>query len=178
AAAPAAPAKEAAKPEAAAAPAAVPPPAADLAKNLKVMEGKWKCDGKFPESPAGKAHTAKATYETKSDLGGYWYLARYEEKKSKDNPVPYAMATEIGFDPSKGELIRTDVDNIGAVTHLTSKGFDGDKLVWTGESMAGPSKQQFKETQTKKSDKEIDISMELAGADGTFASIGEIVCKK
>ena len=157
---------------------APPPPAADLAKNLKVMEGKWKCEGKFPDSAFGKSHTAKAVVETKSDLNGYFYVARYEEKKAKDNPMPYVMNEVIGFDPSKGELVRTDTDGMGAITHLSSKGWDGDKMVWAGETMAGPQKLGFKETQTKKSDKEVVIAMEMAGPDGVFAPMGELVCKK
>ena len=185
--APAAPAPkkdEAAKPAAPTTPAAPaaaapPPPAPELAKNLKPMEGKWKCEGKFPESAFGKAHTSKAKFEgPKSDLNGYFYAARYEETKGKDNPNPYVMNEVIGFDPSKSELVRTDTDGMGGITHLASKGWDGDKMVWSGETMAGPQKLQFKETQTKKSDKEYVIAMEMAGPDGTFAPLGELDCKK
>ena len=165
-------------PAAAAAPAAAPPPPNEaLAKNLKGMEGKWKCEAKYPDTAFGKAHGAKAEFTMKSDLNGYFYAARYEEKKAKDNPVPYVMAQTIGFDPSKSELVRTDVDGMGAITHLSSKGWDGDKMVWSGETMSGPQKLVFKETMTKKSDKEVSMTMEL-GPDGSPAPLGEIVCKK
>ena len=184
-AAPATPAKDAkgaaAAPAAPAAPAAAavvpPPPNEALAKNLKGMEGKWKCDAKYPDTAFGKAHNAKAEFNMKSDLNGYFYTARYEEKKAKDNPTPYVMAQFIGFDPSKSELVRTDMDGIGAITHLTSKGWEGDKMMWSGETMGGPQKLVFKETMTKKSDKEIAIAMEL-GPEGSAAPLGEIVCKK
>jgi hypothetical protein len=171
-----------AKPDAAVAPAAPanapPPPSPELAKNLKGMEGKWKCDGTFPASQFGVAHKAKASFEMKSDLNGYFEMARYEEKKSKENPQPYVMQQVIGFDPSKSELVRTDMDGMGAITHLTSKGWDGDKMTWEGDTMAGPQKLKFKETHTKKGDKEVDIAMEMAGPDGNFAPLGDLVCKK
>ena len=51
-------------------------------------------------------------------------------------------------------------------------------MVWAGETMAGPQKLGFKETQTKKSDKEVVIAMEMAGPDGVFTPMGELVCKK
>ena len=161
----------------AAAPAAPPPPNEALAKNLKGMEGKWKCEAKYPDTAFGKAHGAKAEFSMKSDLNGYFYTGRYEEKKAKDNPTPYVMAQTIGFDPSKSELVRTDVDGMGAITHLSSKGWDGDKMVWSGETMAGPQKLVFKETMTKKSDKEVSMTMEL-GPEGSPAPLVEIVCKK
>ena len=172
------PAAEKSAAEKPAAPATPPPPDPALAKNLKPMEGKWRCEGTFPASAFGPAHKAKASFDMKSDLNGYFVTARYEERKAKDNPMPYVMMQVIGFDPSKSELVRTDMDGMGAITHLASKGWDGDKMVWDGETMAGPAKMKFKETQTKKSDREIDIAMEMAGADGNFASLGDIVCKK
>lgn len=155
-----------------------PPPAAELATNMKGMDGKWKCDATYPDLPAFgvKAHKAKADLTSKADLNGYFYATRYEEKKSKDNPTPYVMSSFVGFEPGKG-LVRTDLDGIGMITHLSSKGWDGDKLVWAGEVL-GPTKIQFKETITKKGDKEMSSLMEMAGADGNFASLGEIHCKK
>src|SRR5688572_25399433 len=86
---PAAPAPAAPAAPAAAAPAGPPPPAAELTDAFKPMEGKWKCDGKAPDSPFGKAHATKADMTWKSDLNGYWYVMRYEEKKTKENANPY-----------------------------------------------------------------------------------------
>lgn len=189
-AAPAAPAaKDAAKDAKAAAPAAAPaapaapatpappPPAPELVSAMKVLDGKWKCEGKVADSPFGKAHPVKATVQQKADLNGYWYVTRYEEKKTKENPNPYAMSSSIGFDPSKKQIVRTDMDNMGMITHLASKGWEGDKLVWTGEVM-GPQKMSFKETLTKKSDKEHSTLLEMAGPDGKWTTLIETNCKK
>jgi hypothetical protein len=172
-----APAAPAPAPAPAAAPEGPPPPAPELATNLKDMSGKWKCDGKTPDSAFTKAHPMKAEMNLKSDLGGYWYALRYEEKKTKENPKPYVMTGLAGWDPSKKMLVRTDADNMGQVTHLSSKGWEGDKLVWTGEVMGG-AKVQFRDTLTKKSAKEISSLMEMAGPDGKFVTIGEMTCKK
>ena len=166
-----------AAPAPAAAPAGPPPPAAELTDALKPMEGKWKCDGKAPDSPFGKAHATKADMTWKSDLNGYWYIARYEEKKTKENATPYIMTSSVGFDPSKKQLVRTDLDGMGMITHLSSKGWEGDKMAWSGDVM-GPQKMTFKETITKKSAKEMASSLEIAGPDGKFMSVMEMTCKK
>jgi hypothetical protein len=166
-------------PAAGAAPAdqAPPPPAPELAAAMKVMEGKWKCDGKTFDSPMGKGHAEKGESHTKVDLNGYWYMTRYEGKKTKEDAMPYAMASSAGFDPSKKQLVRTDLDNMGMVSHMSSKGWEGDKIVWTGEVM-GPQKMSFKETTTKKSDKEMAIVFEIAGPDGKWGQMMEATCKK
>lgn len=156
---------------------AAPPPAAELAGNLKAIEGKWKCMGKTPDSPFAKAHPTKAEMSIKADLNGHWYLMRYEEKKTKENPAPYVMRSFVGFDPARKQLVRTDVDGLGMITHLASKGWEMDQLVWAGE-VGGPQKMQFRETITKKSPKEIVSTLEVLGADGQWIVIGENVCKK
>ena len=172
-----APAAAPAAPAPAAAPAGPPPPAAELSAALKSMEGKWKCEGKWVDSAFGKAHASKGEMSMKSDLGGYFFTSRYDEKKAKDNPSPYSMSSFAGFDPSKKELVRTDLDNFGSITHLSSKGWEGDKIVWAGEVL-GAQKVQFKETITKKTDKEMVTALEMAGPDGKWAPLGELVCKK
>ena len=87
------------------------------------------------------------------------------------------MASSVGFDPSKKKLVRTDLDGMGMVTHLSSAGWEGDKLVWAGDVM-GAQKMSFKETTTKKSAKEMALALEIAGPDGKFANIMELTCKK
>jgi Protein of unknown function (DUF1579) len=153
-----------------------PPPAAELAAAMKPLEGKWKCAGKMVDSPFDKAHALSAVMTWKKDLGGYWYTARYEEKKTKDNPAPYVMNAFAGWDPQKSVLVRSDVDNRGVITHLTSKGFEGDKLVWSG-AVAG-TKMTFTDTITKKSAKEIASSMQMIGEDGKAIPLGDLTCKK
>lgn len=173
------PAAKPAQPEAAQSPKdepdQAPPPAAELGQ-LKPLDGKWTCTGKTLETPYGTAHTISATMENKSDLNGYWRLWRYTEKKTKDNPTPYVMASFVGFDPQQKVLVRTDVDGLGMITHLSTKGWDGDKIVFEGA--VGPAKVPFRETLTKKSDKQITGLQEMKGADGNWIALAETTCKK
>ncbi|MCC7111146.1 MAG: DUF1579 family protein [Deltaproteobacteria bacterium] len=164
-------------PAAAAAPAGPPPPAAQLA-DLKPIEGKWKCDGKMNDSMFGKGHAISASVEVKSDLNGYFRTMRYEEKKTKDNASPYMMSSFIAWDPSKTQFVRTDLDGMGMITHLSAKGWDGDKLAFAGEFHMGAQKMQIKDTMTKKGDKELASLIEMAGPDGKWFPLSESSCKK
>src|SRR5688572_7696065 len=158
------------------APSGPPPPAAELAQ-LKVFAGKWTCTGKTLDTPYGKAHPISATMDNKVDLNGYWHMWRYAEKKTKDNPTPYVMASFVGFDATKKALVRTDVDGLGMITHLSTNGFDGDKIVFAGDVM-GPQKTQFRDSMTKKSPKEISSVLEMTGPDGKWLTLAETTCKK
>ncbi|MBI1948949.1 MAG: DUF1579 family protein, partial [Deltaproteobacteria bacterium] len=170
------PAAAAAAP-AAAAPAGPPPPAAQLGE-LAPIEGKWKCDGKMNDSSFGKGHPVSASVEVKSDLNGYFRTMRYEEKKTKDNATPYVMSSFIAYDPSKSQFARTDLDGMGMITHMASKGWDGDKLSFAGEFQMGPQKMQIKDTMTKKGAKEMASLIEMAGPDGKWFTLAESTCKK
>jgi hypothetical protein len=154
-----------------------PPPVPDIAANLKAFEGKWKCTGKVPDSPYTQAHATKATMVGKLEMNGYWLSLRFDELKAKDNPAPYKSMSFAGWHLDKKTLIRTDVDMLGGVTHLTSKGWEGDTLVWSGEVTSGQ-KMQLKETFTKKGAKELSSVLELTAADGKPVVIAETSCKK
>lgn len=172
---------DAKKPEAKPAPAeagggAPPPPAKELADAMSAFEGSWKCTGKALDSPMGKGHPMEATCTTKVDLGGYWYVARFDETKTKDSPMPYAMWSAVGFDPSKKLLTRADFDSFGGVTHVTSKGWEGDKLVWEGK-ITGFETMGFRETVTKKAGA-LSSVLEFSGKDGKWFKGVEYTCKK
>lgn len=159
-------------------PSGPPAPAKELAEAMKPFDGNWKCTGKVNDNPMGKGHSYAGKYTQKSELGGFWYVARHEETKTKDSPTPYSMIMTVGWDPEKKQLSRSDVDNMGGITHGTSKGWEGDKLIWEGSMVGGPEKITFKDTITKKGPKETHWATELTGPDGKSAVILEMTCKK
>lgn len=158
-------------------PPAGPPPAPELAAELKVFDGKWRCEGSTPDTAYTKAHPLKADMSWKRDLNGHWHVMRYDEKKTKENPTPYVMTAFCGFDAQRKVLVRTDIDGLGMVTHLTSKGWQGNVLVWSGET-GGAQKVAFKETVTQRSPAELTSVLEMADGKGAFLVIGESTCKK
>ncbi|HEY4394945.1 MAG TPA: DUF1579 family protein [Polyangia bacterium] len=172
----------AAKPAAPAAPvAATPPPpapkpAAEL-DQLKMFEGTWRCDGKQPAGPMGPEQTYKSSFKGKKDVDSFWLAFEYAQKKSKVHTMPITAKGFLGYDPTAKKYVTMGVDNMGGSISESSPGWEGDKLVFSGDGQMGGQKISFRETYTKKSDKEMTWSGEMKmGKD--WINVGTDTCKK
>jgi hypothetical protein len=177
---PAAPAPAAAaKPPAAAVaapPPAAPKPAAEL-DQLKYFEGSWKCDGKQPAGPFGPEHPYKSVFKMKKDVENFWVALEYEQKKSKVHPMPIKAKGFVGYDAVSKKFVTIGVDNTGGWISEISGGWEGDKMVFSGEGAMMGQKVSFRETYTKKGDKAFGWMGEMKmGKD--FISVGSDDCKK
>jgi hypothetical protein len=183
-----APAKPAAAPAAASKPAAAPPaaaaappppapkPAAEL-DQLKYFEGTWKCAGKQPAGPFGPEHDYKSSFKMKKDVDNFWIGLEYEQKKSKVHPVPIKAKGFVGWDSVAKKFVTIGVDNTGGWITESSTGWEGDKLVFSGDGSMMGQKVSFRETYAKKSDKAFLWTGEMKlGKD--FISVGTDDCKK
>jgi hypothetical protein len=188
---PAAPAPAAAKPAApaaavkpaapaAAAPAGTPPapkPAPEL-DTFKVFLGKWKCDGKAFASPMSPTeHGLKATAEGKLEVDNFWQSFAYEEKKSKEHPG-LKVKGWWGYDQGSRRYVRAAIGNHGEWDTASAPGWEGDKLVWTGELSGPQGRIAFHHTFTKKGEKEWTHFLELRLPDGKWVPAEEVTCKK
>jgi hypothetical protein len=170
AAAPAAPA-----PVAAAAPTA-PKPATEL-DQLKLFEGNWRCEGKQPAGPFGPEHDYKSSFKAKKDIDNFWIAIEYDQKKSKAHPMPIKARGFLGYDPAARKYVSVGADNTGGWINESSPGWEADKLVFTGDGSMGGQKVSFRETYTKKNEKEMTWSGEMKmGKD--WVSVGNDTCKK
>ena len=173
----------AAKPAAPAAPAvaATPPPpppkpAAEL-DQLKMFEGTWRCDGKQPAGPMGPEQVYKSSFKGKKDVDSFWLAFEYSQKKSKVHNMPITAKGFLGYDPAAKKYVTMGVDNMGGSISESSPGWEGDKLVFSGDGQMGGQKISFRETYTKKSDKEMTWSGEMKmGKD--WIPVGTDTCKK
>jgi hypothetical protein len=159
-----------------AAASSMPKPAAEL-DQLKLFEGTWRCEGKLPAGPFGPEQSYKSTFKVKKDVDNFWYALDYEQKKSKQHPMVMKARGFIGYDPAGKKFVATGVDNSGGWVTETSAGWEGDKMVLTGEASLMGQKTPFRESFTKKSDKEMVWQAEAKlGKD--FVVLGADVCKK
>lgn len=173
----------AAKPAAPAAPAAAatppppaPKPAAEL-DQLKMFEGTWRCDGKQAAGPMGPEQVYKSSFKGKKDVDSFWYAFEYAQKKSKVHNMPITAKGFLGYDPASKKYVTMGVDNMGGSISESSPGWEGDKLVFSGDGQMGGQKISFRETYTKKSDKEMTWSGEMKmGKD--WINVGTDTCKK
>jgi hypothetical protein len=174
---PAAPAAPAAP--AGAKPAAPPPPKpAPELDAFKFFLGKWKCEGKAMASPmTGPEHAIKGSAEAKLEVDNFWQSFSYEEKKSKDHPGLKVKGL-WGYDQGSKRFVRAAIGNQGAWDTASAPGWEGDKLIWTGELSGPMGRIPFHHTFTKKSDKEWMHILEVRGPDGKWAQAEEVTCKK
>jgi hypothetical protein len=177
---PAAPAPTTAKPAVAAAPATPPPPAPKPAaelEQLKMFEATWRCEGKQPAGPMGPEQDYKSTFKGKKDVESFWISFEYSQKKSKAHAMPVMAKGYIGYDPAAKKYVSLGVDNMGGSVSESSPGWEADKLTFTGDGQMGGQKISFRETYTKKGDKEMIWSGEMKmGKD--WIPVGTDTCKK
>lgn len=144
-----------------AAPPAMPPglkPAAEM-KIEKWFVGAWDCKGLVHESALGPETKVATRVEFKLELAGAWL-----QVKGTATAGP-AKGKEIfeGFAGWDGaQYQRYDFQPVG-MTHLSSKGWDGDKLVYEGDGVNQGRKLAVRHTITKKSDDAYDGAIELDG---------------
>ncbi|HEV8254476.1 MAG TPA: DUF1579 family protein [Vicinamibacteria bacterium] len=144
---------------------------------LKWFSGTWSCEGQFAGGMGMPAHPTKARVTTKSDLDGFFYSVRYEEEKTKDNPMPYRGAGFWGYDRETKKYTSIWADNMGGGAPQTSAGWEGDKLVFSGDATMMGKKMGVRDTFTRKGDNEL-VHMGEMQMDGKWSKMSEETCKK
>jgi len=120
------------------APSGPPAPPAELGK-LSFFAGDWTCKGKAEASPMGAAHATSAKVHIGKEIGGFWYVGRYTEKKTAENPHPMVFHFLQGYDATAKGYTMDCFDAFGGHCHQTSAGWEGDKMTYSGEmSSSGP----------------------------------------
>jgi Protein of unknown function (DUF1579) len=120
-------------------------PAAEL-EQLKPMIGSWKCSGKV--IAMGTEMASESTQKTSLSLDNYWVVTDGAEKK-KAKEKGYKSHDMMGYDAGGKQFVRMMIDNMGTSATMTSKGWQGDKMEWTGSAkMMGQDAKLF-ETVTK-----------------------------
>jgi hypothetical protein len=169
----------AAAPTAAAAPAAPPKPAPELDALFKGWEGNWKCDTTFAANamgPGSPEMKTKSEVKIKKELAGFWYRGEYKIKKSKTMPGMEGIFM-LGYDTGTKAPVNLTYDGMGGYAVETAAGATPDKQVFVGDGHMMGMKVKFRETMSKKSDKEVEHSFDVDMGKG-FQPMGTDVCKK
>jgi hypothetical protein len=158
-------------------PMAPPKPAPEMSQ-LAYFHGTWACTGKAFKTPMGPEHPTEATVHASPQLGGFWYVLHYDEKKTAANPMPYHAGIFWGFDEALKTFVLRCQDSFGGYCAETGKGWEGDKFVLEGPAGGmGPFKAS-RDIFTKKSATEVVHAGEAQGPDGTWMKMDEETCKK
>ncbi|MCK6683093.1 MAG: DUF1579 domain-containing protein [Thermoanaerobaculia bacterium] len=152
-------------------------PPAELAQ-LAFFEGTWACKGKTFATPMGPEHATEATVKGAKGVGGRWFHMTYDEKKTAANPNPVHAGMYMGFDAAQKVFVMGCVDSYGGYCTQSSKGWNGDTLVFEGVSNGMGEKTSIRDTFVRKGASQVTHVGEIQGPDGKWVKIDEETCKK
>jgi hypothetical protein len=138
--------------------AAMPKPPEQLSAE-KWFAGSWSCKGKAFASAMGPEHPTATRLDFKMELGGFWLQVK---GTITGGPMKGKEAFE-GFASWDGsQHVRYDFHS-GGMSKLTSKGWEGDKIVFEGDGTMGGNKVSLKHTITRKGETSWDSAFEIDG---------------
>jgi hypothetical protein len=152
-----------------------PPP--EMSK-LAWMSGNWTCSGKTLASPLGPAHPTEATVSVRPELAGRWMVSHYREKQTAQNTMPIEGDEYWGYDSAEKKWDRIAIDNMGGWAAGDANDWQGKTITWLSEGMVMGAKAKFRDTFTKKSDREVFYKGEMQDAAGKWAEAWETTCRK
>jgi hypothetical protein len=134
------------------APPAPPTPSPEMGQ-LTYLVGTWSCKGTVETTPFGPGHATQAAVHIRHELGGFWNIGRYEEKKTAGNPHPMSFEFIYGYDPAAKALTLDGYDVVGNRSHQTASAWQDGKLVFNGQNMGADGHAiPARDTFTKKSE--------------------------
>lgn len=164
--------KPAASPAAGGMPMAKPAPEMS---NLKVFGGTWTCDADVPAGPMGPAHKTHSTVKSRTDMGGFWQSGTVSMTSA--GMPPFEGTFHMTYDPGGKKYVMLWVDNMGGWSQETATGWEGDKMVFTGEGVMNGQKTPARDTFTKKGETEL-VHLGEMQMNGQWVSFGDENCKK
>ncbi|MFP5245975.1 MAG: DUF1579 family protein [Thermoanaerobaculia bacterium] len=148
-----------------------------MLRQLDYLGGSWSCKGTQFASPMGPEHATRGDVTAKWALDGHWLPFTYAEKKTGENPQPFAVSGFFGYDPEIKMLVLGGVDSGGGYSTAQSGGWDGDILTFTGPwHMAGMTV-TGRDTFTKKGADEM-VHAAYIEKDGGWMKLAEETCMR
>jgi hypothetical protein len=152
---------------------ALPRPAPEMAQ-LKAFEGSWTCTGTLAPSPYAPGGKMTSTVRTHSDLGGFWESGVV---KGTSPGMPFEGMFHMTWDPEARHHLMFWVDSIGGWAQSTAPGWEGDKIVWSGDSYMGGKKFGTRDTFAKGAGGALKHTTEMQ-ADGKWVLLSDETCHK
>jgi Protein of unknown function (DUF1579) len=153
---------------------AMPKPAPEMAQ-LRFFDGNWTCAGTISASPFGPAGKMTSTVRTHSDLGGFWESGVV--KATSPSMPPFEGMFHMTWDPAAKHHLMFWVDSMGGWAQSTAPGWEGDKIVFTGDSYMGGQKFGTRDTFGKGAAGTLKHNWEMQ-QDGKWTPLGDETCHK
>jgi ketosteroid isomerase-like protein len=143
----------------------------------KWFVGEWICEGEQHASPKAVAVQFTDKFTFKMALDGSWLTYHIDQTKG---PLQ-GKRTLVGWgtwDANAKVHVRRDMNIGGSRVDVTALGWDGGKLVFTGDMIANDEKLPIRQTFTKKGDAAYDCTLVVTGAEGKPMEWEEESCRK
>ena len=144
------------------------------AQEMQWFVGTWTCKGQQTASPMGPAMETGEKIEFRMKLGGSWL----QYKGTAISGPLKGKEVFDGFSSWDGTVHQRYDFGIGGMAHFTTKGWEGDKIVFSGEMTMGGQKIQAQETIAKTGETSFTTHLETADKDGKMAVLLEETCSK
>jgi hypothetical protein len=151
-----------------------PKPAPEMSQ-LKFFDGSWTCEGTMSPSPFGPGGKMKSTVRSQADLGGFWQSGVV--KGTSPGMPPFEGRFNMTYDPMAKRHVMLWVDNMGGWAHSTAPGWEGDKIVFSGDSFMSGKKFATRDTFAKGAGGTMRHTSDMQ-MDGKWAPLGDETCKK
>jgi len=152
-----------------------PPP--EMSK-ISSLTGNWHCTGRTLASPMGPEHPTEGTVSVHSELAGRWMVSHYKEKKTAQNPMPLEADEYWGYDSAEKKWDRIAIDSWGGWSAGDAKEWEGSSITWMSEGMMNGAKAKFRDTFTRKGEREAVYKGQMQAPDGKWVDAWEATCKK
>jgi hypothetical protein len=153
---------------------AAPRPAAQMAQ-LELFGGSWSCDGTMAASPFGRAGKMTSTVRAQMDLGGFWQSGVV--KGTSPGMPPMEGQFHMTYDTAGKRYLMLWIDNMGGWAQSTSPGWDGETIVFTGESFMAGKRYTTRDTFANGPEGAMRHSWDVQG-DSKWLPVGEETCRK
>ena len=157
------------------APPAHPKPPAEMA-NLTFFGGTWACTGEGAMEPGGKMMKMDSSVQSTTGLGGFWQVGTVKGSVMGGMP-PFEGMFHMTWDPAAKDYVMFWVDNMGGWSQTRAPGWQGDKIVFTGDTQMGTQKMKTRDTFVKKADGSMNHFGETE-AGGTWTKMMDETCRK
>jgi hypothetical protein len=123
------------------------------------FKGAWTCKGTSQPGEMGPGGPVASKLNIGMDLGGFWMQVKVTPTVGpmKGKEVVDGFAAWDGTQHVRYDFL------MGGMAKLTSKGWDGDKLVFAGERMIHGKTQQMTHTITRKGENQFTSAFEADG---------------
>ncbi len=139
--------------------------------------GDWICTGTMHSSQTASGVNFTDRFHFYMTLGGSWQIYELHQLEGP-HKGQLTLIGAITWDANAGLHVRRDMNIGGSRMDMTTRGWDGNRVDFTGYMVVNGQKSPAKQSLFKKGDDRYDGSLEIAGPEGKPVDWEEETCRR